>query len=277
MTTVADMKKAVYGWLSKAMGKEHIFKIVLDSEFVAGNLIDATLDGEAINQVAFDTDHTTTLKKLAAEIQKTSAIFQCIVSGPLELTCQGSLKGHTVDILGPTVQGGITQPVATIEEIQAPLKVTVIEDFQNSPRPFPKPYAYFMIGAEREYPLEDADRGFNESGLVQRSGMRAVTVLVQVIGEGALQYIRDARRALHLQAVQDEFYQQYGMAIIDTMPIQNLTGFLETKVEERGQMDVRFAHTENYLEDSPWIETVEVESDINGIHSENIYTLQQGA
>lgn len=272
MSSVIEIKEGIYEWLSKSMGKEHIFKISFDTEFVADNLIDATFDGQSIDQVAFDTDHATTLALLAKAIEKTEAVFKCIVSGPLELTCQGKFKGEEIVIVGPTVQGGISQPVATIEVIQEPLKVTVIENHQTSPRPA-KPYAYFMLGMETTYPLEDDYLGFDEDGFSRRAGMRAITVQVQAIGPGALQYVRDARRALNSQSVRDELYYEYGLAFIEPLGIQNLTGFLETETEERAQLDVRFSHSEVYLEEGNWIETAEIKGKAGALEVDDVFSL----
>lgn len=272
MSSVIEIKEGIYEWLSKSMGKEHIFKIIFDADFVANNIIDGSFDGQAIVQVAFDTDHATTLALLAKAIEKTESIFKCIVSGPLELTCQGKFKGEEVVIIGPTVQDGISQPVATIETIQEPLKVTVIENHQTSPRPA-KPYAYFMLGVETTYPLEDDYLGFDEDGFSRRAGMRAITVQVQAIGPGALQYIRDARRALQYKSVRDELYHDSGLAFIEPLGIQNLTGFLETETEERAQLDVRFGHSEEYLEEENWIETAEIKGKAEAIEVDGIFSL----
>ena len=266
------MNVGVYNWLSKSMGKEHIFKITFDIDFVADNLIDASFNAQAIDQVAFTDDQATTMALLAEKIQKTTVIMQCLVTGPRELTCQGKAKGQAVVVIGPDTQGGVTQPIATIEDIQEAVFVQVIRGHQTASRPA-KPYAYFMINAETSYGLDDDYLGFDETGLLKRAGMRAVTVLVQCIGPDALQFIRDARRSLALQEIKDAFYYTYGMAVIETIAVQNLTGFLETDTEERGQLDVRFAHSENYLEDSTWIETVEIEGDIPPLHIEDVYPL----
>lgn len=277
MSTVEQMNQAVYGWLSKSIGKEEIFTITFDIDFVIDNLIDASFDGQAIDQVAFTDDQATTMALLAEKIQKTESIFECIVTGQNELTCQGKFKGLPVVVVGPTTIGGITQPIATIEIVQEFVKVIVIRDHQTAPRPFPKPYAWFMIGTELTYPLEDDVLGYSDNDLMQRAGMRSVTVSVQILGEGALQYIRDARRALNFNDVKDAFMFPYGMAFIESLGIQNLTGFLETEREERGAMDLRFAHSEEYLEDTNWIETVEIEGDLESgkgnIHIEDVYSL----
>ena len=285
MSTVEQMNQAVYGWLSKSIGKEEIFTITFDIDFVVDNLIDASFNGQAIDQVAFTDDQATTMALLAEKIQKTESIFECIVTGQNELTCQGKFKGFPVVVVGPTTIGGITQPIATIEIIQEALKILVIRNHQTSPRPYVPtdeegkklPYAWFMIGTELTYPLEDDVLGYSENDLMKRAGMRSVVVSVQILGEGALQYIRDARRALNFNDVKDAFMFPYGMAFIESLGIQNLTGFLETEREERGAMDLRFAHSEEYLEDTNWIETVEIEGDFEGgknpIHIEDVYSL----
>lgn len=288
MSTVEQMSMGIYQWLTKSMGKEEIFTITFDIDFVVDNLIDASFDGQAIDQVAFTDDQATTMALLAKAIQETGSILECLVTGPNELTCQGKFKGVPIVVVGPDTVGGVTQPVATIAIVQEALKLFVIRNHQTAPRPYTKldpdgkkePYAYFMIGTELTYPLEDDFLGFNENYLAKRAGIRAVTVSVQTLGENALQYLRDARRALNLQEVKDELLYTYGLAFMDTLGIQNLTGFLETEREERGAMDLRFSHGEEYLEDTNWIETVEIEGDIEGgineIHIENVYPLIEG-
>lgn len=288
MSTVEQMSMGIYQWLTKSMGKEEIFTITFDIDFVVDNLIDASFDGQAIDQVAFDTDQATTMQLLAEAIQKTNSILACIVTGQNELTCQGKFKGVPVVVVGPDTTGGITQPIATIAIVQEALKLFVIRNHQTAPRPYTKldpdgkkePYAYFMIGTETTYPVEDDFLGFDDNGLMKRAGVRAVTVSVQTLGENALQYLRDARRALNLQEVKDELLYTYGLAFMESLGIQNITGFLETEREERGAMDLRFTHGEEYLEDTNWIETVEIEGDFEGgknpIHIENIYPLIEG-
>ena len=86
MSTVEQMSMGIYQWLTKSMGKEEIFTITFDIDFVVDNLIDASFDGQAIDQVAFDTDQATTMQLLAEAIQKTNSILACIVTGQNELT-----------------------------------------------------------------------------------------------------------------------------------------------------------------------------------------------
>ena len=271
MSTVAQIKSAIYGWLSKAMGEVHIFKILFDADFVPGNLIDGSFDLEPIEQVPFALDQSTSLANLAKAIQLTGSIFACTVTGARELTCVGALKGHQIVIQGPTVSGGDSQPLSEIVQVQAPLRVTVIEGDQTAPRP-QKPYAYFRLGVERSLGLRDEWRGWTEEGFSALAGQRIVTVQVQVLGNGALQYLRDARRELNFEAVREDL-AQFGLAFLESEPLQNLTEFLETISEERAAMDFRFGHAENYLEDLYPIEHVEIEANAQGYTDEKVIDL----
>ena len=260
MTTIDQTKEAVRHWLRKALGKEHIFKIVFDSDFVAGNLINASFNAEPIEPVAFDTDHDTTLAKLASNIQNTAAIFRCIVSGPLELTCQGALKGHEVIIIGPSVTEGETQAVAATELVQEHELIEVIESQQASGRP-EKTCAVYSAGVNRALGLRDPFFGYENDGageLMQMGGMRMITFNVQIIGPDAVQYATEARQSLNFQSVLDAFYDNYEMAVVRTEPVQNITQLLETIWEERASFDVIFSYSENYLEEIPIIKSVEI-------------------
>lgn len=89
--------------------------VVFDDDFVTGNNIDGSVNGDAITQVPFDTDQDTTIANLVAAIQALDADYI------VELTDTGG-NNRTIRIVTPgetavsafTVTGGASQAVAAI-------------------------------------------------------------------------------------------------------------------------------------------------------------------
>lgn len=264
MTTVQEIKTAFQEWFSKEIGQQHVFRITFDADFVPGNQIDGSFDGDAIFTVDFETDQETTLKALAAEIQATAAIFEAKVTGAREITVTGLLNGNTIAVVGPTVSGGASQPNATTSEVTAPAGIPVIYADQAAPRPA-KPYGTIRLGVQRDLGLRDEFRELDELGVAEYLGQREMTVAMNIYGPGAMEQMQKAQASLSKETVLARFMGAFGIAILDAGDITNLTGFLEVSVEERAQMEVRIGYSVTTKDDVGWIETVEANDQIISI------------
>ncbi|HEX5035134.1 MAG TPA: hypothetical protein VFW62_11705, partial [bacterium] len=214
--------------------------------------------------VDFDTDQETTLKALAVEIQATAFIFQAQVTGAREITVTGLLNGETITIVGPTVTGGVAQPVATITQIQTPLMIPAIFADQPFPRPA-KPYGTIRLGVEQRLGSMDEGRGFDDTDLAETAGQRVMTVTLNVYGPGAVEQMAKARASLSKQTVRSRFFDEYGIAILNDGNISNLTDFLETIAEERAMMEVGIGYGTSAKDDIGWIDTVEINEEVTSL------------
>lgn len=266
MTTFREIKTAFYEWFSLETGLQNVFKITFDADFVAGNVVSGSFDSESISSLNFETDHQTTLEKLASKIQGLPSVFEAKVTGSREITVTGFEKGNLIDVTGPIVTGGLTPPIATIEQVQAPLTIPVVFADQAAPRP-QKPYGLIRLGVEQRVGLRDEMRGLDRFGVTEYVGHRMMTVTLDMFGDGAFEQMGQARGSLAKQLVLDRFFYTYGIAIIDDGNITNLTNYLEVISEERARMEVRIGYSMTTKEDLGWIETVEVNDRIVQIDS----------
>lgn len=132
---------------------------------------------------------------------------------------------------------------------------------QDGPREV-RPYATLKIisGPSRVYP-RDIEQPTANPGEVNVAGWRELTMAVEVYGTGGMQSCVDLEASLEIPSVYETF-RAAGVAIIEVLPVVNLTELLETDFEERGQFDVRLLASSNVLVvPSPagtgWIETTE--------------------
>jgi len=257
-----SLKLALYTWLSGALGQSHIFTLTFNADFVTGNVINGSFDAEAIAPVSFTTNHTTTLQKLAEEIQKRAEIFKATVTGARQITCIGAENGDTITVVGPTVTGGATQPVATVSTVTSPILVTVIFADQNSPRP-PYPYAVVRLDTMVKIGWDEVREIDPDTNIATIGGQRRMTVSVSYFGPKPLEEIAKAYNALEKQTVHDQLAAS-GIAILEKNDVQNLTGMLETIFEERASFDFFIGFADNVEDDLGIIESVELTGQLSG-------------
>lgn len=261
-------KQALYDWLSKNIGVQHVFTIDFDIDFVTGNLIDGSFDAEAITQVPFNTDQSTTIQDLANEIQKRVKIFKATVTGQKQITCIGKLPGDDIIVVGPTVTGGVTQPVATISTVTPALSVNVIFADQAAPRP-DYPYAVIRVNSIRRYGWDEMRSIDPVTNIANFGGQRGGTVSISYFGSNAFERISDAYNSLEKQTVTDSLYAS-GIAIFGKNDILNLTSVFETKFEERADFDFLIGFSENFEDDLGIIETAELTGTYEGAKNGDI-------
>lgn len=254
------IKSVLRQWLEKTLGEPQVFKITFDDDFVLGNLIDADFDGEAIDQVGFDTDQATTMALLAEAIRKTAKVFKATITGPREITCVGAVNGDEITVTGPTVTGGLTQATATVEILTEAAAVTVIYADQAAPRPN---YPYAVLRLESIVKVGwDELRSLDNNNVATYGGQRRGTVSVDYFGADPVQELSKATNALERQTILDLFADN-GIAIQEKNEVLNLTRVLETEFEQRASFDFFIGFADNYEDDLGIIESVEVEGEMN--------------
>jgi len=254
------LQLTLYNWLVAELGVKHTFTIDLDADFVTGNVINGSFDGEAIDPVTFITDHDATMELLRAEIQKRLEIFKATITASRQITCVGADVGDTIAVVGPTVTGGATQPVATIATTESPSAATVIFADQNSPRPS-DPYAVIRIGTISQLGQDELREIDPDTLLATTGGQRRATISVDYFGSNALENIMKASNSLEKWSLVDTF-NTAGIAFIEKNDIQNLTAMLETKYQQRANFDFFIGFAENVEEDLGIIEEVELTGNV---------------
>lgn len=263
------IKDALYDWLSKQLGKEAVVTIDFDADFVAGNLIDGTLNGVAWPTVAFDTDHDTTLFNLADEFSKYPEVLTALVTGPRQITVTGAFGGVDLVFVGPTVTGGASQPVATVQVVQAMQAVQVIFSEQNAPRPN-YPYAVIRLDSYRRVGYDSWEGVDPITKTMSVGGQRQMTVTVDYFGakpapgehSTLFEETVKAHRSLQKDSVLIELGKA-GIAVQVIEDIQNLTQLLETIFEERTSFDFFIGIAENYRDNVGYIHDVTFQGTVN--------------
>ena len=102
-------------------GRTQIQTITFDADFVTDNTIDLNIDGVAMTQESFDTDHETTIDNLAATIQSEFAQIATAVADEVARTIvlTGANDGADFAVTGLTVAGGASQAAGTVAETQS--------------------------------------------------------------------------------------------------------------------------------------------------------------
>lgn len=255
----AGIKSALFSWLSSELGVAKVFTIDFDADFVSANAIDASFNSTAIDTVNFTTDHETTLQLLAEEIQKNDSIFTCEVTDDRQLTCTG-FKGVSITRVGPTVTGGLTQAIATLEVLTDEVFVTVFFADQDGPRPISGsdgyPFSTIRLDSIVQYGFDD-EREVDDQGIQYLGGQRGATVSIHYFGENPMGEISKAYSSLEKQSVLDNFLAQ-GIAIQQKEAVQNLTSVLETKYDPHAFFELAIGFSEETKDDVSFIEKVEV-------------------
>ena len=90
--------------------------ITFDADFVTGNTIDLDIDGTPITQVAFTSDHATTIGALATEIQSSAVIATAVANDVARtVTITAQTEGVPFVLSDITVAGGASQAGSSVE------------------------------------------------------------------------------------------------------------------------------------------------------------------
>lgn len=117
------------------------------------------------------------------------------------------------------------------------------------------PYATLRLSSVAGV-ARDEQRPIDAQGVRLVVGTRVVTASVQCYGPGARRMAEHARSRLFLGTVAD-LLRAAGIVVYDATAVQNLTGLDQTRFEERGQFDARFAVASSISESVGLIERVE--------------------
>lgn len=134
--------------------------------------------------------------------------------------------------------------------------ITIIFANQGHHRP-KRPYGSInFVNAARRVGSIDASEG--DGSNFKLSGLRSTLVSLNIFGDGANDKMAKLRDTLDLPNVIEEL-SSVGIAVVDEEGPKDLTGLLETKYEERSQMDL----TLNYAQETEVavvpIESVEID------------------
>lgn len=256
----STIRLALASWLKSCLGTPHKIKLSFDADFVAGNVINATINAVANTAVNFSVSHENTLTALAKELQKHPAILIAAVTGAKEITITGLSPGTILTFSVLTVAGGVSQPVSTLTTLESPVAVTVIMADQAADRPL-QPYATIRYGSIQS--IGHDERGeIDDQGISTVKGQRRMTVSVQYLGQNPVQEIMKAVNGLEKMSVHEAFLNA-GLSVMDVGPIQNLTNFLETSPEPRATFDFYLGLAENIFDDVGVIEKVELTGELD--------------
>lgn len=101
-----------------------VFTITWGANFVASNVINGSVDDQAISPVTFSVDHATTLAAVATAIQALAIVDTATVTGAREITVTGSSLAADIKDLSAvttfTVTLGASQADDTIANVSGP-------------------------------------------------------------------------------------------------------------------------------------------------------------
>jgi len=257
-----EMYTTLKGWLDTAMGTPDIFTITFSANFVSGNLINGSFNGDAFEQVAFTTNQATTMQLLAASMRKSEHLLSATVTDTDEITCVGFTNGVSVSVTGPTVTGGASQPTSSVSHIQTPIQVLSYAEDQASPR-MNYPFATFKVLSVSPVAWDQYEPVDPVSGIQNIGGWRRVAVRFQYFGDNFMSEMLKAFQSLQKREV-ISYFSTRGMVINEKGSVQNLSEMLETKWDPRASFDVFFGIAENMSDKVGVIETVVMEGEFSG-------------
>lgn len=252
------------------LGKPDIYTIDFDADFVTGNLIDATVNAAALDQVAFDTDHDTTLQLFADALFASPFIFSAIVTGPRQITVKASKNKVLLDISSALVTGGASQPVATITQTQAAVVIPVVRADQDAT--IQPPYASIRLFPMTPYGRDEVRDVDPVTQLAPVCGQRRQAVRIDYFGafpvqgvvpEDAQEELEKAYIAMDRVTVLDRF-GAVGLALLQKLGIQNLTELVNTRYEPHATFDFAVGFAVSSEDDVGVIEGVEAQGDYEG-------------
>lgn len=103
--------------------------LVFSADFVAGNIINATVDGTPLAPVPFNTTSVQTLADLATALQATAGIGTAVSDGVHTITMTAATAGIPFTVTGVAVTGGVSQPTGVVT-VTTP-NHGIVEDIQE--------------------------------------------------------------------------------------------------------------------------------------------------
>lgn len=268
------IKSTLYTWLSQTLGQAHVFTITFDANFVLGNTINISFDGENMEEVESTSSHSDTINAVVESIQKTLKIFKAELTGEREITCTAAVAGDSITTIVNVTGGGVVLPSATIADVIPSSSVTVIFADQTATRP-DEPYATIRINSTNKNGFDEIRSIDTTTNIATIGGQRQATIQIDYFGSEPIENIMKAYNSLEKRTLIDTF-SAAGFAYINKSNIQNLTSMLETKYLERASFDLVIGYADNIEDDLGIIEkvflTTNVTADGKDLDVDNIQT-----
>jgi hypothetical protein len=140
MAAYIESKSKLFGAMTNDINvtkspQPHIQVITWDADFVTGNTIDLHVNGEAITQVTFATDHATTIAAVATNIQALTSVATAVADAvPRTITITGATNGIDIPVTQIVVAGGASQANSTVSDTQYGLDIGQYLEDQNYDR-----------------------------------------------------------------------------------------------------------------------------------------------
>lgn len=150
--------------------------------------------------------------------------------------------------------------LAIYNVVRRELDVTTIWADQSEVRP-ERPYASIRLTSGPIVVGSDEGRE-PVSGQFTVEGLRQLVMSVQAFGDSAIERMSKLQTALSKDSVVEEL-DASGIAVYDVGAVQNLTALLENRFETRAQMDLSMYVTDAEVDDTGYIEDVEVTNEVN--------------
>jgi len=114
--SLAAIETAVQDWYGLIVIPDALSRVVFSTDFITGNTIDFTINGTAVTQVTFTTDHDTTMAAIVSQIESdvaNSSVTLSDVAGD-NRTLDITVDGYPAETVAITLGGGASQPTASI-------------------------------------------------------------------------------------------------------------------------------------------------------------------
>lgn len=162
-----------------------------------------------------------------------------------------------------TAAGAYAEP-ATFDEAK------IVHAKQDGPTPR-EPYIVINAWlASRRLGRDEQRLDENAPGVIQHAGNRRLTVSINTYGAGAIELAETIAERITTEAIAEENLAPAGLAILDATEVRNLTTKLETRHQERGQLDLIVGTVTNWTEDVGYIESVGLEGDLESDNGDTL-------
>lgn len=141
------------------------------------------------------------------------------------------------------------------------LKITTLFAEQYEIEPEKTPFAVIRIDGIYEPGFMDESGEVDDDGNAKIEGHRQATITVEIVGKGSMELGIQLQASLSKVTVLSNFWNNYGVAILDRGIMRNLTDLLETKSRERIVMEITIGFAVEFDDYQGNIEWVEINGD----------------
>lgn len=278
MINETTLRQAIHDWLLYNSGTRTVFTLTFTGEpFEVDDLITGTQFGsEHITPLLVTAPFTQTgiLAEIARRITALDTVLKAVpTSTPAQIAVTVKQVGidlaplvlitnHGLDSGVHVVQSTVVQGTSLAQRIIRADQVDSTTG-RNAPRPDSLPYIVFRVGSIRNVG-QDESRGVDgdNSDLMTTIGQRVATVTIDYFGPKPMEGLSRCFDSLAKRSALDIF-ESAGLAVLQKEAMQNLTGMLETKFEERARFEFYVGLLATEEDDQGVIETFELTGTIN--------------